>query len=98
MAVQRYNRTDTQTLGPNDVRPIGTEVYQSMLPVKIVPQDDDMIITTTATDRLDNLAVKFYGTAALWFVIASVNDLENGEMHVRPGTQLRIPNPLRIIG
>lgn len=98
MSIARYNKSNTKTLATNELRKSGATVFQSMIPVKILPEDDDAIITANAGDRLDALASKFYGSSVLWFVIASVNNLENGEMHIKPGTQLRIPSIHRIIG
>lgn len=98
MSLARYNKSNTKTLTTNELRKLGATVYQSMIPVKILPEDDDSIITANAGDRFDALAAKFYGSSALWYVIASVNNLDNGEMHIKPGTQLRIPSIHRILG
>ena len=98
ISMQRYNTTQTKTLGPGDVRKLGTEVYRSTTPLKVEPQDDDTLITVNAGDRLDALAARFYGSPALWFVLASVNNLTNGSMHITPGTQLRIPSVTRVTG
>lgn len=97
MTVQRYDRTETKILERNKLRPKGTEVFRSPIPLKVAPSDDDTIITAGDGDRLDRLSSQFYGTPTLWFVIASVNNI-NGTMHIKPGTQLRIPNPRRITG
>jgi nucleoid-associated protein YgaU len=95
--VNRYDSTNTRTLGRGDIRPQGVEVYTSLLPVKVQPEDDDAIIVAGDGDRLDQLAYKFYGSPVLWFVLASVNNI-NGSMHVKPGTILRIPSIHRIVG
>ena len=42
-------------------------------------------------DRLDILALEYYGDERLWFVIAKLNNLGKGSMDVPPGTILKIP-------
>jgi nucleoid-associated protein YgaU len=98
MAIRRFTSRETKTLGKSKIRTRGTEVYRTTLPTKISPADDDSFIIAGEADRLDLLAERFYGASSLWFVIASVNDLTNGTMHIDPGTELRIPNRRRIVG
>ena len=98
MPIRRYVSQLKAILGPQELRPFGTEVYSTTIPSKVRPAEDDMIITAGDTDRLDSLASKFYGSPTLWYVIASVNNIANGKMHVTPGSQLRIPNRNRVVG
>jgi len=57
---------------------------------KTVPEkDDDMYFISTAGDRCDNLAFRFYGDPNLWWFIARVNELKT--MNIPPGKSLRIP-------
>jgi len=98
MAVKRYIAQFKKILGTQQLRKVGTEVFRTTIPTKIRPAEDDAIITAGDADRLDSLASKHYGSPSLWYVIASVNNITNGSMHVTPGTQLRIPNRRRIIG
>jgi nucleoid-associated protein YgaU len=97
MAIKRTINDDTKVLGSNDLRRSGTEVYRAARPIKIKVAADDSIIIANEGDRLDLLATKFYGSPRYWFVLASVNDLVNGSMHVKPGTQLRIPAKNRVL-
>lgn len=98
MAVKRYVSQYKKQLGPQQIRTIGTEVFRTTFPTKIRPAEDDAIVTAGDADRLDSLASEHYGSPTMWYVIASVNNITDGGMHVKPGTQLRIPNRSRIIG
>ncbi|KKN13661.1 hypothetical protein LCGC14_1004090 [marine sediment metagenome] len=97
MTIRRIVNEDRKTLGRNALRRKGTEVFSPARPTKVKPEPDDLIITANEGDRLDALASKFYGSSRLWFVIASVNNLTNGSMHIKPGTQLRIPSRDRVV-
>jgi len=98
MAYNRYVSKTTKKLGPENIRQKGTEVFRSTMPTKVFPADDDIIITPDDAQRFDWLAFEYYGSAALWWVIASVNNLTDGSMHVPPGTRVRIPRRSRVIG
>ena len=98
MAIKRYISKFTKLLGFQQLRKPGTEVFRTTYPTKIQPAEDDAVVTAGDTDRLDSLASEHYGSPSLWYVIASVNNITNGRMHVKPGTQLRIPNRSRVIG
>ena len=98
MAVKRYVSQYKKKLGYQQIRTFGTEVFRTTFPTKIRPAEDDAIVTAGDADRLDSLASEHYGSPSLWYVIASVNNITDGGMHVKPGTQLRIPNRSRIIG
>jgi len=95
-----FNRNARETirvLGHSELRNEGIQVFSATRPTKIQPRQDDLIIIASEEDRLDNLAAKFYGSPRLWFVIASVNNLNNGSMHITPGTEIRIPLKSRVI-
>jgi nucleoid-associated protein YgaU len=57
----------------------------------IPPSDSDILIYTTAEDRLDLLALSYYNDSNLWWVIAMANNLTDIDLKLNPGTQLRIP-------
>ena len=97
MSVSRFVNKKTKLLGTADLRGQGTRVFQSTRPVKVEERIDDLIITVNEGDRMDLLANKFYGSPRLWFVIASVNNLTNGSMHIPVGTRIRIPAKNRIL-
>ncbi len=97
MAIDRVVNEDSKVLKRGELRRSGTEVFTAARTTKVRPASDDLIITANEGDRLDNLASQFYGSPRLWYVIASVNDLANGSMHVTPGTRLRIPARTRVV-
>lgn len=47
--------------------------------------------TPTLQERFDNIAVRFYGDASKWYVIARVNNEVDGKLHATPGKELIIP-------
>ena len=59
---------------------------------------DDIYVTTTSGDRLDNLAHQFYADVDLWWVITTANPsvIRRDSFNLKPGLQIRIPDPNRI--
>lgn len=78
-------------------------VRRSVLMPTIQPSLSDIYIITTAGDRLDILAYKYYGDVTYWWIIALANSdnktpIGKGTMVLQEGLQLRIPtNPVDII-
>lgn len=66
-------------------------VYDSVVLPHVNPIDSDILIITSAEDRLDLLANHYFGDASLWWVIAVTNNLTDIDLKLEPGTQLRIP-------
>ena len=97
MAIKRNESEEVKVLGVGELRKKGISVFKPTRPTKVREQTDDLILTASHGDRLDNLAAKFYGSPRLWFVIASVNNLNNGSMHITPGTRIRIPAKNRVV-
>jgi hypothetical protein len=56
----------------------------------------DIYIRTTTIERLDKLAYKFYGDAALWWIIATANALGKGTLIIPSNTRVRIPSSQNI--
>lgn len=55
-----------------------------------VPErNSDILLITQEGDRLDNLAMQFYGDPNLWWYIARVNNLKS--MNVTAGLSIRVP-------
>lgn len=61
-------------------------------------RDDDQVYRVMSTDRIDNLAVRFYGDQRLWWVIALANDLRLLPIDLKPGRTLRIPQATFVRG
>lgn len=66
-------------------------VYDSVVYPYIAPSDNDILIITSAEDRLDLLASHYYNDPSQWWVIAMANNLTDIDLKLQPGTQLRIP-------
>jgi hypothetical protein len=67
--------------------------YRKTVMYPVIPlRDNDIYVITTAGDRYDNLAQKYYSDASLWWIIACGNSsLEKNSIYPPLGIQLRIP-------
>jgi hypothetical protein len=87
--------TYSKTLTKKDTKKM---YLSSVIYPKIKASDDDMYIISDAGDRLDILALKYYGDQNLWWIIATANNLNEASYSITPGIQLRIPaNVSRIL-
>lgn len=68
--------------------------YNSTIYPKITRQPSDPIIIASSTDRLDQLAHRFYKDRTLWWLIAIANELPGDTFFIQPGTQIFIPKNL----
>lgn len=69
----------------------GKRYYGTVKPADIITQLFDTQYVAKLGDRWDTLAYKFYGSAALWYVLANANGYLDGSIYVEPGTILIIP-------
>ncbi len=88
MASNRY--TYTTILKKND----GKRYLSSTIYPKIKPNDNDIYIIVDTADRLDLLAYKYYSNTEYYWIIAVANNINNGDMYLEGGTQIRIPSDL----
>ena len=60
---------------------------------------DDVYITTTSGDRLDNIAHQFYQDVDLWWIITTANPdvIRRDSFNLKPGIEIRIPQDIDII-
>ena len=60
---------------------------------------DDVYITTTSGDRLDNIAHQFYQDVDLWSIITTANPdvIRRDSFNLKPGIEIRIPQDIEII-
>jgi hypothetical protein len=70
----------------------GKRRYASTIFTPLPVNTGDRIIRITSPERIDKLALDFYGNATMWPVIASVNQIKKGTLVVPAGTVLRIPS------
>ena len=66
--------------------------YRTTIYKDVLEKDDDIYITTQEGDRLDNLALTFYGSPTHWWFIAHTNNITT--MNLEAGLTLRIPASL----
>jgi hypothetical protein len=84
-----YNRY----LNVNKIRQtnFGETYYTNNIYPDIPYSNEDNYVITTMGDRLDLLALDFYGDDSLWWIISSANNLPGDSLYPPPGMQLRIP-------
>ena len=91
----RYENTGTSRIrkirGTDNIKS-GNLKYNTTIYSKVLESNDDIYVITQDGDRLDNLAMTFYGDPNLWWYIAHTNHLNS--MTVEVGTRLRIPTSL----
>ena len=71
----------------------GVEFFDVLNLPTIPVLPDDIVHVVSEGERLDLIAVKYYGDPVLWWVIAIVNDIEIPPFGVEPAARLRIPSP-----
>jgi hypothetical protein len=60
------------------------------------PRYDDQFHTVVDGDRIDLIAWRYFGDAALWWVVCDYNDLF-WPLDLEPGTVLRLPSREHLI-
>ena len=83
----RYRYTNVKKDTDTNINYMESTIYP-----RIRATNDDIYAISEAGDRLDILAKKFYGDPAYWWVIATANNMNDGNFYVEPGIQIRIPS------
>jgi hypothetical protein len=91
----RYQNTTTVLSDFNNVR--SPKLYANSIYPDIPLSNNDSYVITVLGDRLDLLALDFYGDTGYWWVIASANSLPGDSLFPPPGMQLRLPIDLQTI-
>lgn len=69
----------------------GERYYSNNVYPDIELSPEDSYVIAVLGDRLDLLALDFYGDVSFWWVIASANSLQGDSLYLQPGSQIRIP-------
>ena len=85
----RYTYTNPKKDSDTNVIYMESTIYP-----KVEPKDSDFYIISSAGDRLDLLANKYYNDTRWWWIIARANNIGKGTLALEPGMQLRIPFPV----
>lgn len=73
--------------------PEGIRYYKDVKYPRIPFSSDDIYVITVAGDRLDLLALDYYGDSSLWKIISIANEfLPQDSLYIEEGTQIRIPS------
>jgi hypothetical protein len=88
----RYNRIPVK-------KSIEGNQYYKRIVYPIIPRSDqDLYVFTTEEDRYDLLALQFYKSPELWWVISRANPEHTGaSLFPGSGLQIRIPFPIQDI-
>jgi hypothetical protein len=84
--VNRYQNIQTTK---NSLR--GPQFYVNAIYPDIPVSNNDSYVITTLGDRLDLMALDFYGDMGYWVFIASANALPGDSLFPPIGMQLRLP-------
>lgn len=93
--INRYQNTTTVLSDPDNVR--SPKLYANSIYPDIPLSNNDSYVITVMGDRLDLLALDFYGDTGYWWVIAAANSLPGDSLFPPPGMQLRLPINLQSI-
>lgn len=66
--------------------------YKTIRFPKIIESENDVILITKDSDRLDLFAKQYYNDETLFWIIALANNIGKGTVEIEPGTQIRIPS------
>lgn len=75
----------------------GIPFYVNAIYPDIPLSNNDSYVITTLGDRLDLMALDFYGDTGYWWIIASANALPGDSLFPPIGMQLRLPVDLQSI-
>lgn len=81
----RYQNLEAKVL------PDGRTVYKPARPSLVRQSITDAVVYANERDRLDIIAQNIYGDAQQWWRLAAINRRANGSLHLKPGTEIRIP-------
>lgn len=92
----RYTKTDLLEEAADVREPSLGRIafFNTWTPLDPPESDTDTFITLTSKNaaRLDLISNTYYGTPALWWVLAHVNDIVDPLVDAPPGTVIRIPD------
>ena len=76
----------------------GKQYYKRVIYPNIPRSNQDLYVFTTDEDRYDLLALQYYKSSSLWWVISSANPQYVGaSLFPGGGVQIRIPFPIQDI-
>ena len=78
-------------LTPQKINKKGQRVLVATIYPEIPLSDEDQFIFPKDSERLDNVAFRYYNDASLWWVIAQANGLGKGRTILNPNFQITIP-------
>lgn len=71
--------------------PTDVKYYRNVIYPEIPVTQDDIYVIASSYDRMDVLALDYYGDTSLWWIISSANNLPGNSLYLSNGSQVRIP-------
>lgn len=98
MAGQRIELPSYSMFATTPVYETGGAVVFGLLRDVVVPDVTDVLydVPSAAEFRLDLISAHFYGTPALWWVIARVNNIEDPMIGAPINSRIRVPTVQRL--
>lgn len=72
------------------------EYYASTVFFNITESHTDIYLRVTKGTRLDTISQKIYNDASLWWIIASINNLDLSDYCMSDEKVIRLPSPSRL--
>jgi|SRR5882724_6864422 len=98
MSGQRIELPAYSMMATTPVYDVGGDIVFGLMADVIVPDltDQLFIVPLAGVNRLDLISDEFYGTPALWWVIARVNNIQDALVAVPVDTIIRVPTKDRL--
>lgn len=98
MAGQRIELPAFSMFSTTPVYEADSEIVFGLMKDVIVPDVTDQLYTVPpgGVNRLDSISYLFYGTPALWWVLARVNNLLDPLVGVALNEKIRVPTKTRL--
>lgn len=68
-----------------------TDYWELFIPPEIPSSENDVTHIVSGNERLDYIAYQYYGSSALWWIIAERNNISLPLSEVKQGVELVIP-------
>ena len=69
-----------------------TDYWELFIPPEIPLSENDITHIVTSNQRIDSIAYQYYGSSALWWIIAERNNISLPLSEVKQGVELIIPS------
>ena len=93
---RRAKIVEVQRKGQDVLNPVEVRWFEIFEAPEIPQTNGDILYTVQDGDRIDKLSNQYYGTVALWWVIALANGIDEPVTGLQSGTNIIIPSPATV--